>query len=161
MDELNLGQGQVAERPTAVTVFGVLSVVFGCYHLINASLSSYAVIMNAWNYPKTTTGQLIFLISLQALNACLWIWLIIVGIGLLLMKKWSRRQAAYYSWVQIILFFVMWSYNIIVACFYIPDKIIFMFLSMFKIIYVLIYAVLLLIFMQTQKVKRAFAAIGG
>jgi hypothetical protein len=152
---------QIIGKPAAVTVFGVLNIVFGCYHLFSSSLVSYKVIMTAWNYPQTAASQLIIIISLQAINACLWIWLIVVGIGLLMMKKWSRQQAVYYSWVQIILFAAVWSYNITVARIYMPEKTGLFIVSMLKMADALIYPILLLIFMQTQKVKQAFAALGG
>jgi hypothetical protein len=165
MDEVNSEQiqlpPQITERPMAVWVFGVLNIVFGCYPFIRTYPRLYKIIVPVLMSKTATPGILLFSLSCL-IGIVLSIWLIVMGIGLLRMTKWARRWAIIYAWVQITLFVIAWGYNIIiVGCIFMPQQMAFLITSMLKIIYVMIYPVVLLIFMKTEKVKKAFAAIGG
>jgi hypothetical protein len=163
MDEFNSKQveafPQIIEKPASVTVFGVMNIVVGCYHLVRLILLSYKMLMDALNYPEITTGLAIMVLLFPALNAGLWVWLFILGIGLLTMKRWARRGSIIFAWINIGWFIFAWSWNVVlVGCILMPEKRTFMITSMCKVLISLIYPVLLLIFMQTAKVKRAFHA---
>jgi hypothetical protein len=166
MDELNSEQiqtpAQIIEKPTAVWVFGVLNIVFGCYHLFFLSVSTYKTVIEMQKHPENTRRVIAYFLISCAVTAFFWIWLIVAGAGLLKMKKWSRRCSIIYSWVQIGLFVALWSYNII-TMYGMPelDRRSFFIALMLNMLYALTYPILLLIFMQTQKVKKAFAAVGG
>jgi hypothetical protein len=169
MDELNSEQiqesPQVIERPIAVVVFGLLSFVLGCYPFISTYPQLYNIIAPALMGKTAMPGMPLFLLSCLV-SVGLSIWLIVLGIGLLRMKKWARRGSVIYAWVRIGLHTVTRGY---------PAVIILLGLAnppkdgrwSFWITYAgmtligLIYPILLLIFMRTEKVKRAFAAIGG
>ena len=152
-------------KPTSVMVFGVLSIVFGCYYLVRLILSSYQILMNERSYAELTITQSIMILLLPNLSACLWIWLIILGIGLLKMKKWSRRGSVLYAWIKIGLFALTLIYTAVILLSGLinpPQGRWSFWMSYVRMApIVLIYPLLLLIFMKTAKVKEAFRAIGG
>jgi hypothetical protein len=126
--------------------------------------------MNALNYfemtiTKMTITKIILVLLLPALNAGLWLWLIVLGIGLLTMKRWARRGSVLYAWINIGLFVIAciaWSCHIFMVLsgrVKLPEGM--LIASIRGGLIALIYPVLLLIFMKTKKVKRAFSAIGG
>ncbi len=156
---------QVIERPMAVWVFGILNVVFGCYHLFFLSVSTYKTVIEMQKHPENTRRVIIYFFVSCAVTAFFWIWLIVAGAGLLKMKKWSRRCSIIYSWVQIGLFTLILVYTtvIVFAGLINPPqgRWSFWITYMRVMLMAVIYPVLLLIFMQTEKVKRVFTAIGG
>jgi hypothetical protein len=168
MDEANSEQlqspPQVIEKPTGIMVLGVLGVVQGCYRFFSASLSSYKMITAAQQHTDITTA-IVNIVILSAISLGFLIWLFIVAIGLLKMKKWARREAIIYAWVQIGLFVTAGIYTSLVVLLNLVNppshRWLFGIANMRMVLFALIYPVLLLIFMKTEKVKRAFAAIGG
>ena len=110
-------------------------------------------------------GMPLFLLSCLV-NVGLSIWLIVLGVGLLRMTKWARRGSVLYAWVRIGLCTVTRGYTAFVVLSGLanpPKDGRWHFWMTYAGITLLglIYPILLLIFMKTAKVKRAFAAIGG
>lgn len=160
MDEFNSEQlqapPQIIERPMSVTVFGVLNIVFGCYHLFNISILSYKLLMDTSNHHG---AKAILILLSPAIGAGFWVWLLILGIGLLKMKRWSRRGSVIYAWFQIGLHTVVWGYTIITFSGLVNSRgesLLFWIAYSFRTLIGMIYPLLLLIFMQTEKVKRVF-----
>jgi hypothetical protein len=168
MDETNSEQvqepPQITEQPMAVWVFGTLNIIIGCYPFISTYPVFFKLIASVLMGKTAVPKMPLFLLSC-AVSVGLSIWLIVLGIGLRKMKKWSRRGSIIYSWIQIGLFTFNLSYTIVMilsGSTKLPSD-----SWSFWLVYIrmtpiaLIYPILLLIFMQTQKVKQAFAAIGG
>ncbi len=156
---------QVVERPIVVVVFGVLGFVLGGYPFINTYPQLYRIIVPALTGKMAVSGMPLFLLSCLV-SVGLSIWLIVLSIGLLRMKKWARRGSIIYAWVRIGLDTVTRGYTAVIILLGLasPPKdgrwhFWVTYAGMTLIAF--IYPVLLLIFMKTEKVKRAFAAIGG
>jgi hypothetical protein len=89
-------------RPTSVTVFGVLNIVFGTLGLFSMPcmmLFTLAMPPSIMNPTRTVKAWL--LLSYLIGFACT-ILLIIVGIGLLRQKAWARKWTVGYAWFAII-----------------------------------------------------------
>lgn len=164
MDELNLGQTevqpQVIERPRAVTVFGVLSIIVGCYPFIRTYPQLYKILAPVLMSKTEMPGMPLFLLSCL-ISVGLSIWLIVLGIGLLRMKRWARSGSIIYSWVQIGLRTVNGGYTTVIILSGLANpprggRWPFWITYALMMLIGLIYPILLLIFMQTEKVKRAF-----
>jgi hypothetical protein len=156
---------QVIERPIVVMVFGVLSFMLGGYPFISIYPQLYKIIAPVLMGKTAMPGMPLFLLSCLV-SVGLSIWLIVLGIGLLRMKKWARRGSIIYAWVSIGLHTVTRGYPavIILSGLANPPKggrwpfwVTYAGMTLLS----LIYPILLLIFMKTEKVKRAFSAIGG
>ncbi len=111
-------------------------------------------------------GMPLFLLSCLV-SVVLSIWLIVLGIGLLRMKKWSRRGSIIYAWVSIGLHTVIRGYPAVIILLGLANLPKDVGRWHFWVTYAgmtlmaFIYPILLLIFMKTEKVKRAFAAVWG
>ena len=107
------------------------------------------------------------LLLISIIDVGLPVWLIILGIGLLKMNSWARRGSCMYARLRIIVTVITMGLSVASLICYnrssLPmDKFIPLILVMLLgLIETFIYPLLLLIFMQTEKVKRAFTAIGG
>lgn len=153
-------------RPTSVTVFGVLNIVIGLYLLVRFIHSWYRMITGIVKNPEgmiTLEGILILLLGVVGIGLA--VWLIVLGWGLLKMKRWARRGSVIYAWIMII-FMVITLGGIFIST--ITDmenapRILRGSVNISNALGVIrwIYMILLLIFMQTSKVKQAFAAVGG
>ncbi len=152
---------QPIERPTAVTVFGILNCVFGGIGMMCAP-ASFLLIPLMEKQMQVTSGDKMWMLVSGVTGFIFSAWLLTMGIGLLMFKGWARMG------------------SIVYACCYIPWILlaaIVNFIGMSQQLankpgaampgYVggacggilgLIYPVLLLIFMQTEKVKQAFEA---
>jgi len=146
-----------AERPMVVWEFGIMNIILGCYSLVHMV---YGLLNFIYGFDKITeTGILDFLVIVIGFG--LSIWLILLGFGLLAMKRWARRGSVLYGWLQVTLMVIFFSAMFIglrhapwiFLAYIIRD-------SALSVIYWL-YMILLLIFMKTEKVKRAFGAVGG
>jgi hypothetical protein len=156
---------QITEKPTAVTVFGVLNIIFGCYNLYQLS-DSYQMAIGALSNSGPGTRLALILLLLTVPKACLYIWLVIVGFGLLSMKKWARRGSAICAWIMILLTAIdlcMPYGPVAIKWSSFPENMRsrIVFIILLGLIKKLTYPILLLIFMQSAKVKQAFSAIGG
>ena len=169
MTDLGPEQSQVPPQniksPTAIWVLGTLGIVHGLFHLFRMSRTTYNTVIEMQKYPETTRWAIIFVLISTAFAACFWIWQIIVGWGLFKMKKWSRRWALIYAWIQLVLNIAITFYSTIIIFTGLINppqgRWPFWFIYMQMMLMALIYPILLLIFMQTKKVKQAFSAIGG
>jgi hypothetical protein len=161
---------QSAERPTAVTVFGILSIVFGCMSIICTPISMLLPAIIPSNIEETE-GYKVWTTVAAFLGIGFSIWLLITGIGLIKLKRWARHSAIIYSCVTIPWILCVFGINI----------------AAFSLGWVklpetseagemggmigsviggtcgslggLIFPILLLIFMLTAKVKQAFAPL--
>jgi hypothetical protein len=155
-------------RPMAVTVFGVLNIVFGIYGLIRIIYPGYYAIMKLINVrvnPENILGPGALILTLLAVGIGLSVWLTSLGVGLLTMKRWARRGCILFAEIQNFLIVIILGLYLIflTVCLMPPPKDICVFLNTkyaLALIY-WIYIVLLLIFMRSAKVKEAFGAIGG
>ena len=88
-------------RPTSVTVFGVLNIVFGSLGLLCTPFGMIATFAmpDVLNPSPGFKGWLIF--SYLVGFACT-IWLLVLGIGLLNLKRWSRTGSIAYGWFAIV-----------------------------------------------------------
>jgi len=157
---------QTVEKPTSVTVFGVLNLAVGCYQLIRILPGFYKITVGACNNPEKIIGSEILVLLLCLVGIGLSVWLIVLGIGLLGMKKWSRRGSIMYARIQIVLIAItigMLVISLSIGWSSLPkDRLgVFLFQIVTGLIGKLAYPVLLLIFMQTARVKQAFSAEGG
>ena len=154
------------ERPVSVTVFGILNIIFSCYFLVRMIYCWQGVIAGIFMspekiiYSRVTISMLLFFVSIGML-----IWLIVLGIGLLTMKKWARRGSLMYARIVIILMIITLGGIIIpsITRWENPSRILMGTITLNNAIAVIwwIYMILLLIFMKSPKVKDAFAAVGG
>ncbi|MGB7580916.1 MAG: hypothetical protein WBL85_00520, partial [Sedimentisphaerales bacterium] len=104
---------QVIERPISVAVFGLLGFVLGCYPFISTYPQLYKIIAPVLMGKTAMPGMPLFLLSCLV-SVVLSIWLIVLGIGLLRMKKWSRRGSIIYAWVSIGLHTVIRGYPAVI-----------------------------------------------
>jgi hypothetical protein len=167
MEEFGSNQTQVTpqiiEKPTAVTVFGVLNIVVGCYQLIRISPGLYKIMAEFYTNPEKIIGSEILFLLLLAVGIGLSIWLIVLGIGLLTMKRWARRGSVMFARIMIVFMVIALGAIFIKS---ITDwenapRILLASITLDNALAVIqwLYMVLLLIFMQSARVKQAFAAI--
>jgi len=165
---------QVIEKPTSVTVFGVLNCVFGGIGLVCTPFSMIGILMPMPGQSmEFAPAYKIFLLISSVVGICFSGWLLALGIGLLKFKGWARRGSVIYACVAIV-----WGiFGIILSIAAIslgwmgapegmaePQKagmIGGMVGGICGGALGLIYPVLLLIFMRTAKVKDAFRIIEG
>jgi hypothetical protein len=152
-------------KPIEVTIFGIGNIIIGCYSLVKMAISWSKVIADVFKNPPTmawTTSMLFLLLFI--LIAGFVIWLIVLGYGLLTMKRWARRGSIIYAWIMIIFMVLALGGTLISSLMDLENapRILKASMTVDNGLAVLewIYMVLLLIFMKTNKVKRVFAAAG-
>jgi hypothetical protein len=165
VDELNLGQAQIspqiAEKPMSIIVFGILNITFA---LLGPVFAPCILPVSGGIIRKTmepTAEYMIWSNTCFVLGLGFAIWLLITGIGLLMMKRWARKGLVIYSIVAVLSFILSAGMNIAALVLH--------WITMFQhemtgyiiglclaSIGGLIYPILLLIFMQSAKVKKAF-----
>jgi hypothetical protein len=155
---------QVIEKPTSVTVFGVLNCVFGGLTLVCTPFGLLGLAI-AHKTMETTSEYKIWAVAGAIAGFGFAIWLLVSGIGLLMFKRWARKSSAAYAKVNILWALLAVFVNIFALSHQwinVPER------GMPQAIGSiagglcggLIYPILLLIFMQTAKVREAFAATG-
>ena len=146
-------------KPLSITIFGALNIVYGGFHILS---SPFAILGYIYLHGegKVTLEEMAVGMFNTTIGFCITVWLVILGIGLLKFKKWSRRGCVMYSWVDIaVILLGAIGYTVLA---FIPEA-----MPQEEILAILIvdaplsliYPVLLLIFMQTAKVKDAFKVI--
>ena len=155
-------QAQVTGKPAAVTVFGVLNIVFGVLGLLISSLIIFGM-MTADETRRLVSSYKIFLLVMNVVAFGFSVWLSVLGIGLLGLAKWARRGSIIYACLGILLSVIETGVNVLVLSLNwitVPKEGLPGFIGGMCGGFVggLIYPVLLLIFMQTAKVKQAFEA---
>jgi hypothetical protein len=160
---------QIIEKPTSITVFGVLNCVFGGLALVCTPCSLFGIVLSDKLAPgrtmEMTTGYKSVLVVSSILGIAFAAWLLALGIGLLTMKTWARRGSVIYSCIAIAWSIASVALNIIAMSMQwitIPEGGLPGFIGgMCGGMVSVIYPILLLIFMQSAKVKQAFYPIGG
>lgn len=175
MEDLNQTQPQVTmqnpQRPTAVTVFGILSIVFGSMGIVCAPITLLIPSIIPIDMETSSTykvWQTIGIFGEFGFRICL----LILGIGLLKLKRWARRGSIIYACIYIawsLLGTIMNIAALSLNWIKLPETsepaemggMIGGFIGGIcgGIIYSIGYSILLLIFMQTAKVKQAFAQV--
>jgi hypothetical protein len=165
---------QIIEKPTSVTVFGVLNIVFGGLGLLFSVFSILLLIgigvkmlieyQRLADKTEMSGSFIYYLWNLLAIVVICGfsVWTLLLGIALVKFRKWARRGAIIFAWVLIVLggmtnimyFFSSWHSPVSGKLFAVIGII-------FNALIYLPYPVLILIFMQTAKVKQAFSAIEG
>lgn len=170
MAELNPGQSQVplqvVEKPTSVKVFGILNIVFGGLGLICTPLGLLVGVAAMQKTMEATAAYKMWTLASGFIGIGFAIWLLVVGIGLVMMKRWARRGSVAYACVIIFWNIIGAGVNIAALSLKwinLPEAGLPGFIGgmVGGMCGGLIYPILLLIFMQTGKVRKAFVAIGG
>jgi len=94
-------QSFIPSRPTSITVFGILNIVFGSLGLICTPFGLVAIfaLPNAMN---PSGSALVWLLVSTFVGFVCSILLLTVGIGLLYQKRWARIWCLGYGWFSII-----------------------------------------------------------
>ena len=146
-------------------VFGVLNCVFGGLGILCTPFSILGIFMGDLvpmngNQMQIVAGYKAFLLVTSILGIVIAAWLLSLGIGLLKFKSWARYGSIIYAWVMIAWGILGIGINMLALSrgwITLPQEAMPSYLIGGMVGF--IYPVLLLIFMQTEKVKRAFAAI--
>ena len=162
MENLNSSESQIQSRaigkPAAVTVFGVLNCVFGGMGVLCTPISIGLILIG--RTMEIVWGYKIYLFISSVIGIGFSAWLLSLGIGLLKLKGWARRGSIIYSIIAIVWGIAGAGLNLValsLGWITIPQgQFPAMVGGMCGGIGGLIYPVLLLIFMQTEKVKKAF-----
>jgi hypothetical protein len=91
-----------AERPTAVTVFGILNIVFGALGLLSMPCALFFMFAMPGKVMNPTRAVKAWLLFSSLIGFAAAILLIITGIGLLNLKAWARKCAIGYGWFAVI-----------------------------------------------------------
>ena len=88
-------------RPMAVTVFGILNIVFGSLGLLCVPVALITMFA-APNMMNAGGGTRAWTLVASAVGLFCTIFLIIMGVGLLYLKAWARTGSLAYGWFAII-----------------------------------------------------------
>lgn len=151
-------QSFVTQRPTSVTVFGILNIVFGSLGLICTPFS-LVMIFAMPNTMNPSGTAMIWLLLSSGIGIICTILLLTVGIGLLYQKRWARIWCLGYGWFAIIWGIVGMVVNIGLAVSGAygrgQDNISGLMGGFCGGLVGFIYPILLIVFMQKQNVKNA------
>jgi hypothetical protein len=93
----------VSGRPTSVTVFGILSIVFGSLGLLCTPIALIGTFVSPQEMSLSSApGYTPWLVICSLIGLAAAGWLLASGIGLLGLKRWGRRNAVAYGWFAII-----------------------------------------------------------
>lgn len=169
MAELNPAQSQaplqVVEKPTSVTVFGILNIVFGSLGLLCTPFGLLVGVAAMQKTMEATAAYKMWTLAAGIVGIGFSIWLLVLGIGLLMMKRWARGGSVIYACIMIVWSIVGVGMNIAALSLKwinLPETGLPGFIggTVGGMCGGLIYPILLLIFMQTARVKQAFQARG-
>jgi hypothetical protein len=155
---------QTVEKPTAVMVFGILNIVFGGIGVLCMPFNLFWLVLPNRMIVMVPAYRVVLLVS-SIVGIGFSAWLLTLGIGLLKIRSWARRGSVIYACIVIVWCIAGFGINILAL--YLgwmssPQGQLPAFIGgMCGGLIGLIYPILLLIFMQTAKVKQAFSAIGG
>ncbi|MFA5239136.1 MAG: hypothetical protein WC476_05430 [Phycisphaerae bacterium] len=149
------------EKPTSVTVFGILNCVFGGMGLLCTPFGMFVGAAAMQKTMQATAAYRIWMFVGGFVGIGFSCWLLALGIGLLTFKKWARRGCVAYACTVIVWNFIGVGVNIASLALHwitVPEASLPGFVggTVGGMCGGLIYPILLLIFMQTDKVKRAF-----
>ncbi|MHC4478617.1 MAG: DUF4339 domain-containing protein [Planctomycetota bacterium] len=146
------------ERPTSVTVFGILNIVFGGLGALCMPFGMCVsfVMPDLFN---PTAGAKAWLLFSYIIGFAATIVLLVVGIGLLGLRSWARRWAVGYGWFAIVWGIVGTVVNMVLmrsgALGYSEDAMSGAMGAVVGEVVGLVYYILLIIFMQRPHVKAA------
>ncbi len=152
-------QIQQIEQPTSITVFGVLNIIFGIIGLLYGPYILYRHFVMVSRTTEVSFEIKIWILFALCLSVGLSICSLILGIGLLKLKKWARRGSVVFALVYISLIFCVMALKLwLISPSVIPDDKVVEFIAHTTGRYIncFIYPVTLLIFMKTKKFKQAF-----
>jgi DNA-directed RNA polymerase subunit RPC12/RpoP len=92
-----------AKRPTSITVFGILNIIFGSLGLMCVPFNIYGLSMAAQAGRQFAVMPMDWQIISAMVSPFTAIWLIVTGIGLLNLKRWARGWAIGYGCFSMIL----------------------------------------------------------
>jgi hypothetical protein len=156
--------GSNVKKPLSILVFGIGNIIVGCYFMVLLVRGWGKVITDIYKATGNIIGIGIFDLLLLAFSLGLAIWILVLGYGLLTMKRWARRGSVLYGWIQVVLIVIILAGTFIgLSRMAMPEGFWKSFLTVGNALMLAqwIYMILLLIFMKIAKVKQAFAAIGG
>ncbi len=150
------------KEPIAITIFGILNIAIGGLTLLTSPCTIFGIAMSGEIYGMAI-GYRLFVLLTYVAGLILYVWLLSLGMGLIMLKKWARRGSVIYGCVAILL----WVLHTGIDFFALsagwinpsqPQLLAFIVRMCFRLAG-LIYPVLLVVFMQKAKVKEAFAPI--
>ncbi len=150
------------KQPMAITVFGTLNIIIGGLSLLTSPCTMFGIAMSGETYGMAV-GYRLFVLLTYVAGLSLYVWLLSLGIGLIMLKRWARSGSVKYAWIAILLwlvrtgidFFALWAGWIHPSN---EQMLAFIGRMCFSLIG-FIYPVLLLFYMQKTKVKEAFVPI--
>jgi hypothetical protein len=89
-------------RPVAVTVFGVLNIVFGALGLFSMPCAMFVGLAMLPRIMNPTRTAKAWLLLSNLIGFVCTIVLLIVGIGLLKLREWARKWAIGYGWFALV-----------------------------------------------------------
>ncbi len=145
-------------QPTAVTVFGILNIVFGSLDLLCMPVALIGIFA-APNMMNVGGGTRAWTMVSSAVGLFCTIFLIIMGIGLLYLKSWARTGSLAYGWFAIIWGIIGMAVNFATfssaAHGSSPDATFGLIGGVFGGLIGMIYPILLIVFMRRPNVKEA------
>jgi len=148
------------DRPTSVTVFGILNIVFGSLGLVSMPAGVLGILFIT-KAPEFGASYGTWLIISQIVGLFLNSSLLALGIGLLKKTTWARRGCVIYSWFALGSISVSVLVTAIVLVLILSpgkDPVIAagIFGGFFGLIFAIPYPILLMIFMRKQRVREYF-----
>jgi len=131
-------------KPRGVTIFGIIEIISGLFGIFVGTLSFFVSPILSSMQP-----QIVNLIFLAIVSLILGAFVIVAGIGVLLLKKWARKLIIILAIFSILLS----SFNTIVAGVFSLSTVLFLFLG-------IIYNAILIKYFVSEKVKQVFE-LGG
>lgn len=149
-----------AERPTSLTVFGVLNIVFASLGLLSLPMGLFGA-LSSIKQPDIAASYGVWLILAQVGGLLLNASLLALGIGLLKTKSWARHGCVIYGWVALgsaVFAFVMAVifFGFIIPPFKDPVFAAGLLGGLIGLVFALPYPILLIIFMQKQRMREYF-----
>lgn len=103
--------GPTQQRPTGVTVFGILSIVLGIFGLMGIVFGVVFMVLSGFietgpnpvlDAMQGNRGYQVFSFVSMVLGAVFTTLLVVAGVGMLKMKPWSRKLSVVYSLYAIV-----------------------------------------------------------
>lgn len=147
-------------RPTSVTVFGVLNIVFASLGLLSLPMGAFGA-FSAIKQPEIGASYGVWLILAQVGGLILNASLLTLGIGLLKTKSWARQGCVIYGCVALASAVFAFIVAVIFFGFILPpskDPVFAagLFGGFVGLVFALPYPILLIIFMQKQQMRQYF-----